>query len=91
MNDRNNGLYRMNSKDRIEVSKEIEQRGLSFGTPPAGFLMKVLCWTCTTGPLLMKSFRKKVKRLEEVNTDWFDIIYRTSFSQKKHNVSISGC
>ena len=29
------GLYRMNSKDRIEVSKEIEQRGLSFGTPPA--------------------------------------------------------
>lgn len=24
-----------------------------------------------------------------MNTDWFDIIYRTSFSQK-HNVSISG-
>lgn len=83
------GLYRMNSKDRIDVSKEIEQRGLSFGTQPArvsyeGALMDLYDRTIT-----YDQFLKTVKRLEEVNTNWFDLIYRTSFSQK-HNVSISG-
>lgn len=83
------GLYRMNSKDRIEVSKEIEQRGLSFGTPPARVSYEGALLDLYDRTITYEEFQKKVKRLEEVNTDWFDIIYRTSFSQK-HNVSISG-
>lgn len=83
------GLYRMNSKERIEVSKEIEERGLPFGVQPArvsyeGALMDLYDRTIT-----YEEFQQKVKRLEEVNTDWFDIIYRTSLTQK-HNLSVSG-
>lgn len=83
------GLYRMNSKERIDVSREIEQRGLPFGFQPArvsyeGALMDLYDRTIT-----YDQFQQVVKRLEEVNTDWFDIIYHTSFSQK-HNISVSG-
>lgn len=83
------GLYRMNSKERIEVSKEIEQRGLPFGYQPARVSYEGALMDLYDRVITYDEFLKRVKRLEEVNTDWFDIIYRTSFSQK-HNISISG-
>ena len=64
----------MNSKDRIEVSKEIEQRGLSFGTPPARVSYEGALLDLYDRTITYEEFQKKVKRLEEVNTDWFDII-----------------
>lgn len=83
------GLHRMNSRERIEVSQEIEKKGLPFGVQPArvsyeGALMDLYDRTITYG-----EFLERVKQLEEMNTDWFDIIYRTSLTQK-YNVSISG-
>lgn len=83
------GLYRMNSKERIEVSKEIEERGLPFGFQPARVSYEGALMDLYDRTISYNEFLQTVKRLEEVNTDWFDIIYRTSFSQK-HNISISG-
>ena len=38
---------------------------------------------------LLDEFHAGVKKLETVNTDWFDILYRTPFSQS-HSLSFSG-
>lgn len=37
----------------------------------------------------MMNFNTKVKRLETVNTDWFDILFENPFSHN-HNLNISG-
>ena len=37
----------------------------------------------------LEEFQNGVKKLETVNTDWFDILYRTPFSQS-HSLSFSG-
>ncbi len=83
------GLYRMNSKERIEVSKEIEQKGLPFGVQPARVSYEGALMDLYDRTISYEEFQQRVKRLEEVNTDWFDIIYRTSLTQK-HNLSVSG-
>ncbi|MFR7876684.1 MAG: hypothetical protein ACLU4J_10020 [Butyricimonas paravirosa] len=36
-----------------------------------------------------EEFNTGVKKLEATNTDWFDILYRTPFSQS-HSLSFSG-
>lgn len=83
------GLYRMNSKDRIEVSKEIEEKGLPFGYQPARVSYEGALMDLYDREISYEEFLNRVRHLEEVNTDWFDILYRTSFSQK-HNLSVSG-
>ncbi|MEG2227652.1 MAG: SusC/RagA family TonB-linked outer membrane protein [Odoribacter sp.] len=83
------GLYRMNSKERIDVSKEIEERGLVFGYEPAHVSYEGALYELNARTISYEQFLAKVQRLETINTDWFDIIYRTSFSHK-HNLSISG-
>jgi len=84
------GLDRMNSKERIEVSEEIEKRGLEFsGFAPddvgyEGALRRML-----DGRISIAQFNQEVKRLKEVNTDWYDLLFRNAFSQS-HTLSVSG-
>ncbi|MFA7134946.1 MAG: SusC/RagA family TonB-linked outer membrane protein [Bacteroidales bacterium] len=82
-------LHRMNSKERIEVSKEIEQRGLLYGFSPARVGYEGALFDLYDRIITEDEFLAKVKRMEEVNTDWFDALFRTSFSNK-HNLSVSG-
>ena len=42
----------MNSKERIDVSKEIEERGLTFGIKPSISVMKELYMICMLNGLL---------------------------------------
>ena len=79
----------MNSKERIDVSREIYQRGLT-GTRALesvgyeGVLARYLA-----KEISYDEFDAEVKRLEAMNTDWFDILFRNSFSMN-HSVGISG-
>jgi TonB-linked SusC/RagA family outer membrane protein len=82
-------LNRMNSQERIDVSREIEEKGLAFAYAPAAVGYEGLLYELYDRRITQDQFLEKVRRLETVNTDWFDLLYRTSFSQK-HNVSISG-
>lgn len=79
----------MNSKERIDASKEIYARGLTFQFTPdnlsyEGYLTKLLNKTIT-----QDQFNTEVGKLETMNTDWFGLLYQNPFSQN-HSLSVSG-
>ncbi len=84
-----NRLQRMNSQERVDVSREIEQKGLTYRFVPARVGYEGLLYDLYDKNIDYDTFREKVADMEVLNTDWFDAIYRTSVSQR-HNVSISG-
>ncbi len=83
-------LNLMNSKERVAVSREIFDRGL---TSPvvnnsigyAGALNEYLYLKTINET----EFNAKVAAMETVNTDWFDILFRQPISTS-HNLGISG-
>jgi len=82
-------LNRMDSKERVEVSKEIQERGLAFRNNPASVAYEGLLYDYNAKRITYSEFLLKTKQLEEQNTDWFDELYRTSLSQK-HGITFSG-
>lgn len=83
-----NALERMNSLERVAVSKEVFIRGLSANFSPsigyAGALNDYLF-----GRITANEFEAKVAQMETQNTDWFDILFRNPVSHN-HSVSFSG-
>ena len=84
------GLFMMNSKDRIEVSQEMHERGLEFiGFTPKNVGYEGLLQQYWDGNISTNDFYSGVKKLKEMNTDWFDLLFRNSFSHS-HTFSVSG-
>nr|WP_320023114.1 SusC/RagA family TonB-linked outer membrane protein [uncultured Draconibacterium sp.] len=82
-------LELMNSRERVAVSREIFERGLIASQTNndigfAGALNKYLF-----GEISYDEFNGRVAKMESVNTDWFDILYRNPFSQS-HHIGLSG-
>lgn len=82
-------LNRMNSQERIDVSKEIVEKGLKYDMAPAHVSYEGALYDFYAKNITYSEFHERVKSLEEQNTDWLDILFRNSVSQK-HNLSISG-
>lgn len=82
-------LNRMNSKERIDVSKEIVERGLSFRNDPAHVAYEGLLYDYNAKLITYEEFQVKVAQLEQQNTDWFDLLYRTAVSNTQ-GVTVSG-
>lgn len=82
-------LRLMNSQQRVELSKEIEARALPFFFPPARVGYEGALMDLYDRVLTEDQFLARVHRIEQVNTDWYDILFRTALKQK-HNVSLSG-
>jgi TonB-linked SusC/RagA family outer membrane protein len=82
-------LNLMNSKERIDVSREIYEKGLlgSQETNTVGYEHALNLYL--NKQISYDQFNAMVKQLEVVNTDWMDILYRTPFSHN-HSLSISG-
>lgn len=78
----------MNSKERVEVSREIYERGL-IGRPLESIGYEGVLKKYLAKEISYDDFNREVKRLETTNTDWFDILFRNSFSMN-HSLSISG-
>ena len=81
----------MNSKERIDVSREIYQRGLIADN---GRSLETVGYEGALNRYLNKEitydqFDQEVKRMEAMNTDWFDILFRNPVSTN-HSLSISG-
>lgn len=81
----------MNSKERIDVSREIYGRGLSVESTSSladvsyeGALKRYL-----NKEIGYDQFNAEVRRMETGNTDWFDLLYRNPVSHN-HSLSISG-
>lgn len=77
----------MNSKDRVAFSSEAFERGARVQDETVGYMGLALAYA--RRQISLEDFHKGVERLEVVNTDWFDILYRTPFTQS-HSVSFSG-
>ena len=80
-------LELMNSKQRVDLSREAYPRGARIPTETVGYGGLVLAYE--RGEINGEQFNSAAKKLETMNTDWFDILYRTPFSQN-HNISFSG-
>lgn len=79
----------MNSKERIDVSREIMNRGLYFENTPQRMGYEGLMMDYWDKKISFAEFQAGVSRMESQNTDWFKELYRNSFSQS-HNLSLSG-
>ncbi|MCR9012327.1 SusC/RagA family TonB-linked outer membrane protein [Gabonibacter chumensis] len=77
----------MNSRERVELSREAYLRGARVQDESVGYTGLVLAYQ--RGEIDGDEFTRRAKELETVNTDWFDILYQTPFSQN-HTISFSG-
>ncbi|WP_065218640.1 MULTISPECIES: SusC/RagA family TonB-linked outer membrane protein [Butyricimonas] len=78
----------MNSQQRVGVSREAYERGCIVELEdPIGYMALALAYK--RREISYDEFNTQAKKLEAMNTDWFDILFRTPFSHS-HNISISG-
>ncbi len=82
-------LNLMNSKERIDVSREIYENKLMGKTVTTAVGYENALNRYLTKQISYDEFNAQVKYLETVNTDWMKILYRTPFSHN-HNISLSG-
>lgn len=82
-----NKLELMNSKERVELSREAYLRGARTPNESIGYAGLALAYQ--RGEITGEQFNAGAKKLETMNTDWFDILYRTPFTQS-HSISFSG-
>ncbi|MCT4644699.1 MAG: SusC/RagA family TonB-linked outer membrane protein [Carboxylicivirga sp.] len=82
-------LNLMNSADRIAVSHEIYERGLEYLTLPAPTSYEGALYDWQNHNITFEQFQAQVTKFQKQNTDWFDLLFENSLSQK-HNVSFSG-
>lgn len=84
-----NRLNLMNSKERVDVSREIYENRV-LGTPETNAVgYEYVLNQYLTKQISYDEFNSQVKQLETMNTDWMSILYRTPFSHN-HSLSISG-
>ena len=81
----------MNSKERIQFSKEAYDAGVSYQSEPLPqiYTYEGLMAMMNSRMITEEEFARQMQRLETVNTDWFDILTRNSISHS-HNLSVSG-
>jgi TonB-linked SusC/RagA family outer membrane protein len=79
----------MNSQERVDVSREIYERGLISYTGLDNVGYSGLLRQFMTKQISYDEFNLGVKQLEINNTDWFDLLFQTPFSQN-HSLSLSG-
>lgn len=80
----------MNSKERVGVSKEIEAKNLGYPTPIFTYLgYEKALYDYKSGLISFTQFQSEVGRIETMNVDWFDALYRPVISTDQ-NVNLSG-
>lgn len=88
----NYGMFNlMNSKERIQFSKEAYDAGARYQSDPLPqiYTYEGLMALYNQRKITESEFVRHMERLETCNTDWFDLLTRNSFSHN-HNLSISG-
>lgn len=78
----------MNSKDRIDVSKEITDRGLNYPVAQPRIGYEGAYQDYIDRLITYDEFRDKVNYFETLNTDWMGILFRPGWSQT-HTVNFN--
>lgn len=79
----------MNSKERIDFSREIVEKRLKIGSLTSWVGYEAAVNDLYKGVIDYGEFSRKVKDMETCNTDWFGILLQNSFSHN-HSLSLSG-
>lgn len=80
----------MNSRERIDVSREIYQRNLAYPDDVVSFVgYEGALREYLLGNTTHEQFQNEVSYLESLNTDWFGELYRPSFTMS-HSLNVSG-
>lgn len=82
-------IYLMNSKERIDYSREIMEKGLSFPTITNWVGYEGVMHDYYAGKLTSAEMVEEIARLETVNTDWLGEVMQDEFSLS-HTLSLSG-
>lgn len=84
-----NKMNLMNSQERIQLSKEITDAGLQYKRSPKDLGYEGLLMRLYNKEITHEEFVSGAKRLETMNTDWYDLLFRNSLSQD-YTLSVSG-
>lgn len=79
----------MNSKERVNFSKELRAQGIYYIEQPMAVGYEGLVEQLRNRQITQEEFDLKVGQLETMNTDWFDLLMQNAFNHS-HTVSISG-
>lgn len=82
-------LNMMNSKERVDVDREIIESGRRTGGVTTRFGFEYLYNLYLQKVITFEQFEKDVAKLETTNTDWLGILTRGTTSQK-HAINVSG-
>lgn len=79
----------MNSSERVDFSREVVEKRLGYGSVDTWVGYDQAIRDYYSGKIDFATFKQEVNRYESVNTDWFDLLMKDSFSHD-HTLSISG-
>lgn len=79
----------MNSKERIDFSRDLVTLHYEYPEDMTLVGYEALQEKLYNGELTQEEFDQEVAKLEVINTDWFDLLTKDSFSHQ-HTLSISG-
>ena len=82
-------IYLMNSLERVDVSREMFERGMEFTEVVNWVGYEAAYLDYKAGRITFPEFQELANYYETINTDWFDILCENSFSNK-HTLSVTG-
>lgn len=80
---------RMNSQERMELSKEIVEAGYDYPRVPSGDSYEGALEELYSKKLTQEQFDNKIRIMQKRNTDWFKELFRAAVTHT-HNVNVSG-
>ena len=81
-----NNLDLMNSEEKIAFERSLYE---DFPNQHSGGRVFNLLKWADIGKISREEAETEIQRLSKINTDWYDVIFRTAFSHN-HNISLSG-
>ena len=82
-------LERMNATERLQLSKEIIEDNAYYDEMPKNYGYEGLYIDWMSRKITYEEFTAGVQKLADMNTDWYDILFRNSFTHA-HSLSLSG-
>lgn len=84
------GMYdRMTSRERMRLSQEIYEERVSFPSSVLPIGYEGLLEKLNNKEITKTEMEKEFRKLEQMNTDWFGILFRNSVSHQ-HSLSVTG-
>lgn len=80
---------RMNSQQRMQLSKEIVESGLKYPRIPSGDSYEGAIEELYKKKITQEEFENKVMMLQNRNTDWYKELFRV-YVKHTHNLNVSG-